>query len=189
MAYAELNLTMQWLLRLGKRDTRFLLRKALHQRRVTRSYDVILLDCPPLFNTCCVNALAASDYVLIPVVPSRKAAERVPLLLERLQALHRVINPELQLLGVLLNRTYGPGLTAWERDLWTDMLEKGQDRWKLPVPAFQTSIRQNTEVRESETEFSPPPPGSELHGVFSRLAAEVEARIPGVCRRSSDAPV
>src|SRR5262249_38680652 len=85
MAYAELNLTMQWLLRLGKRDTRFLLRKALHQRRVTRRYDVVLLDCPPLFNTCCVNALAASDYVVVPVVPSTKAAERVPLLLERLR--------------------------------------------------------------------------------------------------------
>jgi hypothetical protein len=34
MAYAELNLTMHWLLRIGKRDTRFLLRKALHQKRV-----------------------------------------------------------------------------------------------------------------------------------------------------------
>jgi chromosome partitioning protein len=189
MAYAELNLTMQWLLRLGKRDTRFLLRKALHQKRVTRCYDVVLLDCPPLFNTCCVNALAASDYVLIPVVPSRKAAERVPLLLERLQALHRVINPELRLLGTLLNRTHGSVLTAWEQDLWTDMLEKGQDRWKLPVPAFETTIRQTTEVRDSETEYSPPQPGSELHGLFFRLAAEVEARIPGDCRRTATAPV
>src|SRR5262245_53221718 len=55
MAYAELNLTMQWLLKLGKRDTRFLLRKALQQNRVTKQFDVVLLDCPPLFNTCCVN--------------------------------------------------------------------------------------------------------------------------------------
>src|SRR5205823_5587133 len=54
MAYAELNLTMRWLLREGRRDTRFLLRKALQQRRVTRRYDIVLLDCPPLFNTCCV---------------------------------------------------------------------------------------------------------------------------------------
>src|SRR2546430_5634622 len=42
MAYAELNLTMHWLLRLGQRDTRFLLRRALHQKRVTNQYDVIL---------------------------------------------------------------------------------------------------------------------------------------------------
>jgi cellulose biosynthesis protein BcsQ len=189
MAYAELNLTMQWLLRLGRRDTRFLLRKGLQQKRVTRRYDVVLLDCPPMFNTCCVNALAASDYILIPVVPSRKAAERVPLLLERLQSLHRVINPELQVLGVLLNRTRGAHLTAWEQDLWRDMLEHGQDRWKLPVHSFETFIRQTTEVRDSETEFTPPAPGSELHDRFSRLAAEVEARLPRDCRRTAIAPL
>jgi cellulose biosynthesis protein BcsQ len=183
MAYAELNLTLQWLLRLGKRDTRFLLRKALHQKRVTDRYDIVLLDCPPLFNTCCVNALAASDYILIPVVPSRKAAERVPLLLERLQSLHKVINPQLQLMGVLLNRTHASSLTAWELDLWNDMLDRGKDRWTLPVPAFDTSIRQTTEVREGEMEFSPPARESELHGLFSRLVVEVEEKLPGDCHR------
>ena len=189
MAYAELNLTMQWLLRLGRRDTRFLLRKALQQRRVTGRFDIVLLDCPPLFNTCGVNALAASDYVIIPVVPSKKAAERVPLLLERMQSLHQVINPQLQLMGVLLNRTHGSSLTAWEQDLWTEMLEHAKDRWRLPVHAFGTSVRQTTEVREGETEFSPPAPGSELHTLFSRLVAEVEARLPGDCRRITTAPL
>jgi cellulose biosynthesis protein BcsQ len=189
MAYAELNLTMQWLLRQGKRDTRFLLRRGLQQKRITRRYDLVLLDCPPLFNTCCVNALAASDYILIPVVPSQKAAERVPLLLERLQTLHRVINPQLQVMGTVLNRTHAANLMSWEQDLWREMLERGQDRWKLPVHAFGAFVRQTTEVRDSETEFCPPAPGSELYTVFSRLAAEVEARLPGDCRRIAAAPV
>ena len=189
MAYAELNLTMQWLLRQGRRDTRFLLRKGLQQKRITRSFDIVLLDCPPLFNTCGINALAASDYVLIPVLPSRKAAERVPLLLERLQGLHRVINPELRVMGAVLNRTHGASLTSIEQDLWREMLDQGHQHWKLPVPAFETFIRQTTAVRDSETEFSPPEPGSELHAVFSRLAAEVEARLPGDCRRTAIAPV
>ncbi|MFO0966095.1 MAG: AAA family ATPase [Gemmataceae bacterium] len=59
LAYAEMNLTMSWLLKLGKKDTRFLLRRALHQKRITNRYDLVLMDCPPLINTCCVNALAA----------------------------------------------------------------------------------------------------------------------------------
>jgi cellulose biosynthesis protein BcsQ len=189
MAYAELNLTMQWLLRLGKRDTRFLLRKALQQKRVTRRFDVVLLDCPPLFNTCCVNALAASDYIVIPVVPSRKAVERVPLLLERIHGLHRVLNPELAVMGVVMNRTHASTLTAWEQDLWAATQEHSQDRWKLPIHAFETVIRQTTEVRDSETEFSPPAPGSELHTVFSRIAAELEARLPRDCRRIATAPL
>jgi chromosome partitioning protein len=189
MAYAELNLTLQWLLRLGKRDTRFLVRKALQQKRVTRRFNVVLMDCPPLFNTCCINALAASDYILIPVLPSRKAAERVPLLLERLQSLHQVINPQLQVMGVLLNRTHGSSLTAWEQDLWQEMLDHAKDRWRLPVHAFRTSIRQTTEVRDVEAEFAPPEPGSELHTLFSQLVAEVEARLPGDCCRTTAAPI
>jgi len=72
-----------------------LLRKALHQKRITNRFDILLLDCPPLFNTCCVNALAASDYIIIPVLPSQKAAESVPLLLHRLKSLGPVVNPDL----------------------------------------------------------------------------------------------
>jgi hypothetical protein len=92
-------------------------------------------------------------------------------------------------MGAVLNRTHATSLTAWEQDLWQDMLEKGQDRWKLPVHAFGTFIRQTTEVRDSETEFAPPAPGSELFELFSRLTAEMEARLPGDCRRTAIAPV
>jgi chromosome partitioning protein len=185
LAYAELNLTMQWLLRIGKKDTRFLLRKALHQQRVAQRFDVVLLDCPPIFNTCCVNALAASDYILIPVLPSQKAAERVPLLLQRVKRLGAIINPELQVAGVLLNRTHGVKLTGWEQDLWKDVLERSKDQWKLPVYGFETRIRQTTEVRANETEFSPPLPGSELHALFGKLAQELEVRLPRDCCRTA----
>jgi chromosome partitioning protein len=192
MVYSELNLTMRWLLRLGRKDTRFLLRRALHQKRVTRRYGIVLLDCPPLFNTCCVNALAASDYVIIPVTPSNKAAERVPLLLDRLKGLCRVINPELQVAGLLLNRTRQKGnlLTEWETRLWEDLQGKCQDQWKLPVHAFETYIRDVTpEVRDAEQEFSPPAPGSELYTMFSKLAAELEERLPRDCRRTASTPL
>jgi hypothetical protein len=108
----------------------------------------------------------------------------VPLLLERLQSLHEIINPQLQVMGLLLNRTHAATLTAWEQDLWTEMLDHARDRWRLPVYAFETSIRQTTEVRDSETEFSAPLAGSELSTLFSRLLAEVEERLPGDCRRT-----
>ena len=51
-----------------------ILRRALHAPGLYRRFDVVLLDCPPLINLCCANALAASDYVLTPVVPSVKRA-------------------------------------------------------------------------------------------------------------------
>jgi cellulose biosynthesis protein BcsQ len=189
MAYAELNLTMDWLLRLGKRDTRFLLRRALHQKRVTNEYDVILLDCPPLINTCCVNALAASDYVLVPVMPSKKAAERVPQLLKTLRDLGSRLNPQIQPLGLVLNRTHGPKLTALEQDLWKQMQNQCQDQWGSPVYACRTHIRQTPEVRDSESEFTAPGPASELYDTFQRLVLEIEERLPRECRRAATSPV
>jgi cellulose biosynthesis protein BcsQ len=189
MAYAELNLTMHWLLRLGKRDTRFLLRRALHQKRVTNQFDVILLDCPPLINTCCVNALAASDYVLIPVMPSRKSAERVPQLLKTLRDLSARINPQIQPLGLVFNRTHGHNLTAMGQDLWKQVQIHSQDQWGSPVYACRTHIRQTTEVRDTESAFAPPSPGSELYDYFQRLVLEIEERLPRECRRAATAPV
>lgn len=189
MAYAELNLTLHWLLRLGRRDTRFLLRRALHQKRVTREYDFILLDCPPLINTCCVNALAASDFVLVPVTPSRKSAERVPQLLKVLRDLSSRINPNIEPLGLIMNRTHGHSLTGLETDYWTQVQVHSQDQWGTPVYACRTHIRQTTEVRDAETLFTAPEAGSELHDTFQRLVLEIEERIPRECRRTATASV
>jgi Mrp family chromosome partitioning ATPase len=51
LAYAELNLTMRWLVGSGERDTRFLLCKALPLMGVSREFDLVLIDCPPLVNS------------------------------------------------------------------------------------------------------------------------------------------
>jgi hypothetical protein len=90
-AYAELRLTATWLFQRGKtkRDPRFLLRRALHQKRVARKFDIILVDCPPLLNMSCINALAASDYLLVPVLLARKTTERVAALLTQVRTLKR----------------------------------------------------------------------------------------------------
>ena len=183
LGYAESSLTMLWQMGHGGRDVRFLLRRGLHQRQVAKRYDIVLLDCPPILNACCLNALAASDYVLIPAVPSRSAANRVPLFLRRLQLLKPIINPNVQVLGALLNRTHGSQPSQWERDLWSTALTQSQNVWQLPIYSFQTSVRQTTEVRNLENEFARPEPGSELHGVFSKIVDELETRLPNDCRR------
>lgn len=189
LAYAEMNLTMSWLLRLAKKDTRFLMRRALHQKRIAKSYDIVLMDCPPLINTCCVNALAASDYVLIPTMPSNKSTERVPTLLETIKRFNICVNPYLQVAGIVLNRTQRSNLTAHESDLWAQLMAKAQDRMGAPVYGFQTRIRQNPEVRQLESESTWLEPGTELFDTFRRLADELEERLPSECRRIANASV
>ena len=79
----------------------------------------------------------------------------------------RYPDPNVQVLGALLNRTHGPEPSLWERDLWSATLTQCQNVWKSPIYSFQTSVRQMTAVRDLENEFARPEPGSELHIVFS----------------------
>ncbi|MBA4067143.1 MAG: hypothetical protein C0501_26245 [Isosphaera sp.] len=192
LAYAELNLTMRWLMGTGERDTRFLLRKALHRPRGSELYDVVLIDCPPLVNISCVNALAASDYLLIPTTLSRKSLERVPKLLGeavlRDERFLRYINPKLQVLGLLANRTYRDDLTGDERTDWNHLAAWAKDAYGKDVTRFGTIIPQIKGVQQSETEFSPAGGGGRLEALFAQLAAEVEKELPSECRRTAKTP-
>ena len=68
----------------------------LQLKRITSAYDMILLDCPPVLNIFCINAVAASDYLIIPIMPSVQAMNRVPVLLKLLKELKEHINPRLR---------------------------------------------------------------------------------------------
>jgi hypothetical protein len=99
------------------------------------------------------------------------------------------INPHIQPLGLVLNRTHGQTLTALEQDLWKKLQVHCQDQWGAPVYACATHIRQTTEVRDSESQFIPPGRSSELSGYFQKLVLEIEERLPRECRRTATAPV
>ncbi len=156
LAYAETNLTICWLLREGNRDPRFLLRRELQLKRITNAYDIVLMDCPPLLNICCVNALAASDYVMVPIMPSQQATARVPVLLRRLKDFRENINTQLKIMGVVVNRTHRSELTADEENRLTLLRVQCQDIWGQAVPQFGTFIRQNAQIRAAEDEHSQP---------------------------------
>jgi cellulose biosynthesis protein BcsQ len=187
LAYAEMNLTIRWLLREGK-DPRFMLRRELHLRRITKQYDVVLLDCPPLINVCCVNALAASDYVLVPILPSKQATARVPILLQRLKDFRENINPELKILGVVANRTHRSELTLEEQNRLSALRTQCKDIWGQDVPLLDTFIRQNAEVRAAEDEHRPLHQGNEMYEAFAELAREVGGRLPTFCRATGRRP-
>ena len=88
--------------RIGKE---FLLRDAL---RCTRThYDVIVLDCPPNLGNLALNALVAADLVLVPCDPSPLAVKGVHALVRTIETVASRLNPEIDVLGVLLTRVDG----------------------------------------------------------------------------------
>ncbi len=187
LAYAEMNLTIRWRLRDGNRDPRFLLRRELHLKRITTRYDIVLLDCPPLINVTCVNALAASDYVLVPIMPSRQATVRVPVLLNRLKDIRENgLNTDLNILGILANRTQRGELTLEEENRMAALRTNCKDIWGQEVPLLDTFVPQNTDVRQAEDNQRPLGEEDKTYATFVELAQELTQRLPTFCFTEKD---
>jgi chromosome partitioning protein len=71
-------------------------------REISDKYDFILIDCPPSLGLLTLNALTASDSVLIPVQCEYFALEGLGQLLNTINIVKKHFNPELAIEGVLL---------------------------------------------------------------------------------------
>jgi cellulose biosynthesis protein BcsQ len=182
LAYTETSLAMRWRLRENRKDVRLLLRKQLHQRNVTHKYDLILLDCPPLINVCCINALAASDYLLIPTMPSRNATWRVPVLLSRINEFVANLNPRLKVMGVVPNRTFGSELTIDEQNLLNAMRDQCLNDWHQHIPILSPHIPRNVAFRHSEDAKRPLQAEDPIFARYIQLACEIQSLMPFFCK-------
>jgi chromosome partitioning protein len=76
----------------------FALRKALQKA----AYEYIIIDCPPALGLLTINALTAATSILIPVQSEYYALEGLGQLLATVQRVKEALNPQLDLLGVVL---------------------------------------------------------------------------------------
>ena len=70
--------------------------------KVKPLYDYVVVDCAPSLDLLTVNALAAADSVIVPVVPRFLDAKGLELLLKSIAQIRRQINPSLSICGILL---------------------------------------------------------------------------------------
>ena len=78
----------------------FRLREAIDP--VRNSYPFIVLDCPPALDLLTLNALVASDGLLVPMQAEYFALEGITQLMQTLDQVSQAFNPKLALEGVLL---------------------------------------------------------------------------------------
>jgi chromosome partitioning protein len=134
-------------------------------------YDVILIDCQPSLGLLTVNALTASDGVIVPLECEYFALRGVALLNTTIEKVKERLNPKLRIDGVL--GTMFDGRTLHGREV----MERLVDAWGDDV--FHTVIRRTVKFSDSTvagepiTTYATASPGAEA---YRNLAKEVLAR-------------
>jgi chromosome partitioning protein len=145
------------------------LREALEPIRDRFAY--IVLDCPPSLGPLTVNALVATDRVIVPVQTEYFALEGLVGLLDTLGLVQETLNPRLTVAGMLL--TMHDGRTRLARDVEREVREH------FPSLVFDTVIPRNVRIGEAPS-FGRPVIHHDPHcagsDAYFDLAKEVAAR-------------
>lgn len=115
------------------------LKGALQELR--NDYDYIIIDCSPSLGLITVNALAASDSVVIPVQCEYFALEGLGKLLNTIKIVQNRINPELEIEGILL--------TMFDQRLRLSNQVRHEVEKHFQELVFETIINRNTRIGEA----------------------------------------
>jgi len=146
----------------AKREYR--LRDALRDRDI--AYDFVLVDCPPSLGLLTVNALAASDTVLVPIQTEYYALEGVGLLSQTIELVQEYLNPSLTYEGILLTMY----------DARTNLSQQVADETEefFGDLVFETMIPRNVRLSEAPSygepiiEYESSSRGAETYREFAR---------------------
>lgn len=100
---------------------------------VRDEYDYVVIDCPPALDLLTLNALVASDAVLVPIVCEFLALEGISQIMDTVDRVKESFNPQLRVEGILL--TMYDDRTNLTRQVEADLREFfGKEVFRTVVP-------------------------------------------------------
>jgi chromosome partitioning protein len=124
---------------LDKDDHELILKNLLSS--VSEDYDYIIIDCPPSLNLLTLNALVASNEVIIPMLCDFYSLEGLSHLLKTIEIVEKKLNPKIKVGGILF--------TMYDkRNRLTDQVEKDV-RSCLGDMVYHVTIPRNVRVSEA----------------------------------------
>ncbi|MCU0439673.1 MAG: ParA family protein [Raineya sp.] len=137
-----------------------------------QEYDYILIDCSPSLSILTVNALVAAHSIIIPLQMEVLSMHGLELILETIEQVKKTVNPELQIMGILI-------LMYNIRRRITQEVHNHIKKTYNFVPIFQTHIRTDVKLVEAPSfgksvfEYAPQSNGAED---YLNLAREIIAK-------------
>ncbi len=141
---------------------------------IAGNYDYILLDCPPALSKLTVNAFVAADSVLIPMQCEYYALEGLTALVDTINKIKRVINPKLEIDGLL--RTMFDPRNNLANDVSAQLLQHFGEK------VYRTIVPRNVRLAEAPSHGVPVigyDPASTGAKAYLALAGEVLRRHDG----------
>jgi chromosome partitioning protein len=126
-------------------EREMVLKKAIS--RVRDDYQYTIIDCPPSLGLLTVNSLAAADFVIIPLQCEYYALEGLVLLLKTITIIKKRLNPDLEVLGVLL--------TMFDKRNNLSFRVMEEARRHLGDKVFKTVIPRNVRLSEAPSYGKP----------------------------------
>jgi chromosome partitioning protein len=168
---ANLSLAEAELMLGGKMGRELTLRRAL--AKLPHEYDVILIDCPPSLGLLTVNALVAADRALLTAEAQYFALQGVEQAMEVVELARESLNPQLSLLGVLLN--LADMRTVHSREALVSLKERFGEQVFDTVIRASIAYAESAERAKSILEHRP-----DLGADYVALAGEVVGRLGGM---------
>ena len=143
----------------------------MYLEEIKDKYDYIIIDCQPSLGTTAMNALVASDSVIIPVQCEYYALEGITQLLNSIIMVQNKMNPNLRIEGVLLTMLDG------RTNIGLEVIEEVRKCFKSKV--FNTIIPRLVRLVEAPSHGKPISdydPTSRATLAYQNLAKEVISR-------------
>ena len=134
----------------GVEDRNEILRR--HIDSVAHDFDCVLIDCPPSLGLLTLNALAATEEVIVPMQAHFLALQGVSKLLETVALVSQGVNDSLRVSGVILcnhetQSTHGREVVAELQEFFDSSRGSGQP-WE-DAQVFMPAIRRNIKLAEA----------------------------------------
>jgi chromosome partitioning protein len=168
---ANLSLAEAELMLGGKMGRELTLRRAL--AKAPDGYEVVLIDCPPSLGLLTVNALVAADYALVTAEAQYFALQGVEQAMEVIELARDSLNPELELLGILLN--LADMRTVHSREALASLRESFGEKVLDSVIRASIAYAESAERAVSILDHRP-----DLGADYLALADELLGRLPGM---------